>query len=936
MADSDKVDRPSSAEEAFAVLIQLQESGEGVDFETWVCGYPQFETELREFYAEWMRIKPQLEQALAGPAGPDSPQITDPDSGAAATLELPQPKPGTRIGDFLLVRLIAQGGMGQVWEAFQRSMGRVVALKLIRSDRIDERTLVLFEREARAGGRVNDPRIVTVYGTGESDGVRWIAEEYVTGEKTLAQVLARDRKGPARRAADFERWARFFADVAEAMHAVHEVGVVHRDLKPGNILIARDGNPKITDFGLARVIDEASLSGPLSLAGTVHYMSPEQADGFSGVVDRRSDVFSLGVVLYEALARQRPFEGSSGPEILIQITRVEPPDPRSLAPEIPKELAWIALKALEKQPQRRYASMADFAADLRRFLADEPITAHELGRMERATKWARRHPTTSVACSLIAVLALAVWGFTSHSSEQREQLIESQKRELINQINFCIDNGDVRGAEEKATALGELDPYDPMPELLRGNALASVGHVTAAQEVLQAARAKLQDHRFLKAAEDPYRRALLLMASGDREEREKAEGILSDLVEADPKAYHAWFSLYQTRKFLRDNEGAARALDVFRNSLRLGDIDRIQWIDGLRSELRGNYGDAIQAFEALCASAEPSLLLEMRIHRHLGRNYLFAYQKSDRSSSEGLDAAEEHLSLMLQDLPDDSDALAGLGYVAFLRADLLNPGDLGHGAAIELLCAQCDRFAKEALAHFPDHLMASEVLVGSALLRAGNHFEARSPNEAVLADLKQRVDGLERLDANSDPAKIGRSMLLYYRGAIAEARGQIGDAVALFEESIDTDETQLRSRIVLGGRLFIDQKDYVNALSLFEEASQIWNDGPPNTWEPRWRFAIDVWLFGTADLAKAPKLAREARDRALAWYAADNQVYDEDLLNLAEFLATAEHRELADCELAWKIIDQHKLEQSLGGRPGAKETFDHIAKSCPRDNALPK
>ncbi len=936
MADSDQVDRPSSAEEAFALLIQLQESGERVDFETWVVRFPQFETELREFYAEWMRIKPQLEQALAGPAGPDSPQITDPDVATAAPFELPQPKPGTRIGDFLLVRPIAQGGMGQVWEAFQRSMARVVALKLIRSDRIDERALVLFEREARAGGRVNDPRIVTVYGTGESDGVRWIAEEYVAGEKTLAQVLARDRKGPARRSADFERWARFFADIAEAMHAVHEVGVVHRDLKPGNVLIARDGDPKITDFGLARVVDEASLFGPFSLAGTMHYMSPEQADGLSGVVDRRSDVFSLGVVLYEALARQRPFEGNSGPEILIQITRVDPPDPRSHAPEIPKELAWIALKALEKHPQRRYASMADFAADLRRFLAHEPIAAHQPGRMERATKWARRHPTTSVACSLIAVLAMVAWMFTSHAANQEAKVLKGQVSELVMRVLWRIENCDLEGAAEQTDALAKLLPGTSMGHRLMAVGYARFGRfIDAEAELDKAAKLETAHPLQVDSTQDQFCEALGCMARRDEAGRRKAEALLSAIVHEDPGFTHAWFPLYQVRKGLGDVEGAKQALTAHKNKLRVEEEDLIAVSNALLKELDEDYDQAL-AFLRPLESLPRERQTELRLARHLGRNYLLEYLAKGRTDAALLQSADVHLGQALEEFPSDAGSWSCLGLM-----NLLSCSSQDTKAQNEARMQSAVEHALKSQEHEPTSVMAAEVLVAAAMLRQNADFDASRPDKNLLAELEHRLDELDLLDSESEQGKIARSQLLYFRGAIALQNGDGALASEQFEKSIDLDQSQLRSHVILGSEIYLaadkenDREGYEAALAHFEEADRIWDRGVPGTWkrgvevwEPRWRFAIDVWLFGAADRSEDQVLAKEARERALRWLDGGDSMYPEDQVNLAEFVGTAVHPELKDCTRAYGIIKDFRLEERYAGNAEFDKILEKIRTAC--------
>jgi tetratricopeptide (TPR) repeat protein len=938
MVESNGDDRPGSAEEAFALLIKLQESGQAVDFETWVGSYPQFESELREFYAYWQKIKPELEEALAGPAGPDSPLISFGAGGVAAPVELPQPRPGARIGEFILVRQIAQGGMGQVWEALQRSLGRVVALKLIRSDRIDQHALSLFEREARAGGKVNDPRIVTVYGTGESDGVRWIAEEYVVGERTLAQTLARDRKAhAARHAGDFERLADFFADVAEAMHAVHQVGVIHRDLKPGNILITAEGRPKITDFGLARVVDEASLSGQFGIAGTVHYMSPEQAEGVPRAINRRSDVFSLGVVLYEALARRRPFEGASTPEILIQITRFDPPDPRTLAPEIPKDLAHIALKALEKEPQRRYATMGELAADLRHFLAHEPIRARPPGHIERATKWARRHPTTSVACSLIAVLALAAWGFTSHAADQGAKVRDGKMRELVTLALWRIENCDLEGAAEQAQALATL-----LPGTSLGHRLMSVGYwrlgrfQEAEDEMKQAAGLESAHPIQGDSKQDRFLVALGYVAQRDEAGRRQAEAILSALLQEDPGFTHAWFPLYQVRKGLGDFEGAMKALTAHRNNLRVGEEDLIAVVDALILELDGNYSQALAILRPL-ERLSRERQAELRLARHLGRNCLLAYLHGGRTDAGLLESAEVHLDQALAEFSSDSDSWSGLGLT-----NLLNCSAQASKAQNEALIQEAVEHARKAQEFEPTSSMAAEVLVAAAMLRLNADFDATRPDEVLLGDLEQRLDELDRLEPDSEQGRIARSQLLYFRGAIALQEGEGVLACELFEESISIDPNQLRSHVILGGEIYIaadetgDREGYAAARAHFEEADKVWERGIPGTgkrgvdvWEPRWRFAIDVWLFGAADRSEQPELARKAREQALDWLDARESMFPEDQLNLAEFVGTAVHPELKDCTRAYDILSEFGLESRYRGNAEAEKVLAKIRLACP-------
>src|SRR5262245_29053071 len=321
--------------------------------------------------------------------------------------EFPEPAPGLAagkvVGDFRLVSLIGQGGMGQVWEAEQLSLKRPVAVKFVRPDRNTSHQLELFAREARAGGRLSHAGIVAVYGHGQSEGLSWIAMELVSGAWTLKDFLDEATRAPEVPDGYDRHVARFVAEVADAMQAAHVAAVIHRDLKPQNVLITPDEHPKVTDFGLARITDESAMSQTGDFAGTYFYMSPEQVTARRMGIDHRTDVFSLGVVLYELLALRRPFEGDTSHQVAAQIVTKDPPDIRTIRSRVPRDLAVIAGKALEKDRDKRFQTMADLSADLRRHLADEPIHARPPTRLERVVKWAKRNPGKSSAAAIVAV-----------------------------------------------------------------------------------------------------------------------------------------------------------------------------------------------------------------------------------------------------------------------------------------------------------------------------------------------------------------------------------------------------------------------------------------------------------------------------------------------------------------------------------------------------
>jgi len=299
---------------------------------------------------------------------------------------------GERFGEYELLQSLGHGAMGQVFKARHVRLNRLVALKMIRrlaSD--DERHR--FLREAEAVARLHHPHIIVLYEAGELAGQPFLAMEYMAG-RTLAEAFAENTL-PLRRAAECLK------KVAEAIHYAHGQGVLHRDLKPANVALASNFEPRVMDFGLARLMEEDSQVTMSGVAfGTPSYMPPEQAAGKVRDISPASDVYSLGAILYQALTGRPPFRADSPVETMRQVVENEPVAPRLLNGAVPRDLETICLKCLEKEPQSRYATAQDVAAELERFLSDEPIHVRPATRFEKGWRWCRRNRTLASAIGL--------------------------------------------------------------------------------------------------------------------------------------------------------------------------------------------------------------------------------------------------------------------------------------------------------------------------------------------------------------------------------------------------------------------------------------------------------------------------------------------------------------------------------------------------------
>jgi predicted Ser/Thr protein kinase len=513
-------------------------------------------------------------------------------------------------------RLLGSGGMGTVYKAFDPTLGRWVALKFLY--RNDATHAERFLREARAQARISHPNVCQIHEVGEAEGRPYIAMQYIDGRSLgeLCEELTLDDK------------VRLVRDVARAIHAAHRSGLIHRDLKPGNILLAREEtgevHPYVVDFGLAMAQDEISLSRTGMISGTPAYISPEAAQGRP--LDRRTDVYSLGVVLYELLAGEPPFTGGNLARVLVRLVQEDPRPLRQIAPATPEDLETIVAKCLEKDPARRYESARELAEDLDRFLDGEPIRARPAGWIYRAGKRLRKHRALA-AVSAAAVLSLLVLGALSLRAEWRAR----ERAQLAQRFGQRI--GSFRASMEYVAAqpLHDITPYKRQLEAEMGSIRAEmkqIGPIAEGPGRFALGQGYLSLHQY-----DPTRDELERAWKADERGPEVAEALglafgrsyERSLASADRSpSSEVRFRLEEIEHTYRDP-----ALKYLRRALQ-GSPDA-PFLNGLIAYYEGRYADALAAVRRDPVSPQAARL-EARIYRAQGSDAARAgeYEQADR------------------------------------------------------------------------------------------------------------------------------------------------------------------------------------------------------------------------------------------------------------------------------------------------------------------
>jgi len=626
-------------------------------------------------------------------------------------------------GDYEINREIARGGMGVVFQARQVSLNRIVALKMILAGQLaDETDIRRFYTEAEAAANLDHPGIVPIFEVGQHEGQHYFSMGFVEGQ-SLSQRIALGPL-PSGEAAELIR------HVADAIEYAHQRGVIHRDLKPANILLDRNGNPRVTDFGLAKKAQgDSGLTGSGQIMGTPSYMPPEQAGGRRGEVGPAADVYALGATLYALVTGRPPFQAATTTDTLLQVLGDEPVPPRRLNPSVPRDLETICLKCLEKEPARRYRSAAALGEDLRRLLAAEPITARPAGPAERLWRWCQRNPLVAALAGGIAltmVLGTVVATYFAIRATTGERLALQNAAEARAVLNFL---------QTKVLAAARPEDQD-----------GGLGIKATVREAVDAAEAAIEQ----SFAGQPTVEASIRSTLGS-----------------------SYLYLGLPKLAIRQDQ---RALELRQQSLGLDHPDTLQSMTALARSYyeAGRIADSLSLSERVLKRIEGQLGPNHPDTLGAINNLATAYQATGRFA-DALALFERRLNRLTQISPDHIDTLIAMDNLAGAYRDAGRIAD-----ALRLHEETLKRFTAKLGHDHPDTLVAMNNLA-LAYKDAGQVTKALPLYEETLKLRRSRL-GTSHLFTLQSMNNLAQA----YR-----AVGRLGEALPLYEQVLEGRQAQL-------------------------------------------------------------------------------------------------------------------------------------------------
>ncbi len=685
----------------------------------------------------------QLDSVAAGGGGSSRKQAS-PDSKQTDMGRVPREFSSER---YRVVRELGRGGMGVVLEAFDKVLERRVALKILLSgDLAGSDALERFQLEARAAARLSHPNLVSVHEVGEEDGRPYLVMDYVEGE-SLAARIRRDGPLSPRAAADVAYC------LAEALYVAHVRGILHRDVKPANVLVTNEGKPLLTDFGLAKEIESGrdNITESGYVVGTPAYMSPEQALGHRDQLDRRSDVYGIGATLYEMLTGKPPFVAPTLPAVLDKVVKEDPVSPKLLRGEVDRDIETICLKCLEKEPEARYASAKDLAADLARYLANESILARPPRALERGRKrnsLVARTLGLSLGLSLLAGVGGTVWFMRELEAER--QASQNAAEEAARALDLLVvdvqrELGDLPGARVRRARQRLLAKALERLLALREHHLQALRSSEASRQLTQLA---------LQAGEGEHARQL-------------AEETLANARAVE--------------------RGEIGKLNTALSLLVLGDVDRVQ---GQAEEAKENYREAIAILDATKASASEGTS-EVPRHRIEALIRLGGLLERLDEPEEAEKSARRALELA-RDLPRGESLFLRSGAADALGKVLEGRMELAEALACYREGIEC---AREAVRADPKSVQARNFLMISwshlaRIRRVGGDLE---PSVEANQEALRMANELLRADPESLGIQQAKVSIQVDLADSFEALGRSDEAVPLLKAALDVNRQLVAS-----------------------------------------------------------------------------------------------------------------------------------------------